>query len=866
MPSIPSPAFSDELENSEIHQHPSSTKPTPQRRKRPLAKRICTSCREKKARCELPDLFVASSRQPVIESKRCHRCRVLDVDCIVWDGDRKRKPKLPLRDDREQYDLAEDRSSRASWSPLSHLADAAEVIGATHVFPDAPSSPRLPFLVQHPLEVVASRPAPESELFFRPSTDHFAKGSPRPSTPQRIQDHCSSHASTSLHRSNPISAPVTQPEIAQGASSPEPLFDQDEGASQQARSASQPAGKKAAFVARPPHRTWRSVWRTISVLVDYAAQQPQFTRYLVHRVASPDRGVGPITILDIIDRKECLELETSLACQAILSSIRNVQVVQAFELLLAHEPSLVGTTICGGQDEQAHRGNGLAGESLLTSALRISRELGLDKAIHILHKLLESPRDETKDKHSVELLSTSSLWVSLRIWEGHYTFIKPVTRVMRDLEEEAEIAKCMIAVDDSGYKLDDRSMDTENFSASSRSVPKSEEEEKFRSAGRTILAYRIQSMALVQSSLAKVEDILATDNGDAPTPKSKTSLQVQEKIVSAVLQALEKGDKIEESREMDMAHYAMCEPASLLEDWSHLESSTILSTLCTFGICCLYTGQFEVVFSSKSFIDALQQDPELGEHVVDACKLFLEGAAFVLISYFVIQQNHDGRLLSMVQAAQRLEEFDGNLYGAERRADEEESAEAPIMSICQIAGKFIKDSAETLHKWRLASTIYRKPGRNFMKRCTKDSTDASQSATTLEAANNTQDNTPQPSRASERSYHGHPSTIGQSSRGAALEPGTAQSSHPSANGSYNETYGSMPGASSQPIPIDTALLGEPLPFTFPTQAWPSALESPREFVSTEHLLTAAFPEAVNGTGLAYDVQMFDSIFESLFHH
>lgn len=68
-------------------------------RKRALAKRSCLKCREKKTRCELPDVYVDSSRAPLPSDKWCHRCKALGIDCIVWDGDRKRKPKLGPRND-----------------------------------------------------------------------------------------------------------------------------------------------------------------------------------------------------------------------------------------------------------------------------------------------------------------------------------------------------------------------------------------------------------------------------------------------------------------------------------------------------------------------------------------------------------------------------------------------------------------------------------------------------------------------------------------------------------------------------------------------------------------------------------------------
>ncbi len=72
---------------------PSNHAAQPVKRRR-YARRSCLNCRSKKARCELPDELVASSHDPLPVYKACHRCRALDIACVVWDGDRKRKPRL----------------------------------------------------------------------------------------------------------------------------------------------------------------------------------------------------------------------------------------------------------------------------------------------------------------------------------------------------------------------------------------------------------------------------------------------------------------------------------------------------------------------------------------------------------------------------------------------------------------------------------------------------------------------------------------------------------------------------------------------------------------------------------------------------
>ena len=72
--------------------------PPPQKRaRRTHARRSCLACRQRKARCELPDITVPSSMEPLESHLQCHRCRTLQTDCIVWDGDRKAGANNALR-------------------------------------------------------------------------------------------------------------------------------------------------------------------------------------------------------------------------------------------------------------------------------------------------------------------------------------------------------------------------------------------------------------------------------------------------------------------------------------------------------------------------------------------------------------------------------------------------------------------------------------------------------------------------------------------------------------------------------------------------------------------------------------------------
>lgn len=54
--------------------------------RRTHARRSCNVCKVRKTRCELPDLGVPASSDPLPEDKSCHRCRVLSLPCVVNDS------------------------------------------------------------------------------------------------------------------------------------------------------------------------------------------------------------------------------------------------------------------------------------------------------------------------------------------------------------------------------------------------------------------------------------------------------------------------------------------------------------------------------------------------------------------------------------------------------------------------------------------------------------------------------------------------------------------------------------------------------------------------------------------------------------
>ncbi|PWN31553.1 uncharacterized protein FA14DRAFT_88767 [Meira miltonrushii] len=65
---------------------------SPDRKKRQkYAIRSCLACRKRKVKCQLSNVEIPSSLEPLQGEDACQRCKKMDLDCIVWDGERKSK-------------------------------------------------------------------------------------------------------------------------------------------------------------------------------------------------------------------------------------------------------------------------------------------------------------------------------------------------------------------------------------------------------------------------------------------------------------------------------------------------------------------------------------------------------------------------------------------------------------------------------------------------------------------------------------------------------------------------------------------------------------------------------------------------------
>ena len=488
--------------------------PAKRSRKRPLARRSCLECRVKKARCELPDVYVDSSRTPLPSYKRCHRCNVLGIECVVWDGDRKRQPRLDRRN---------DSNPRASVEQEAILPAPS----------DAPSNQKVGGLLAPRQSTFSSRDVHESSRLPMPSTDeaddHSAEAGPSQSA---NAEHL---AASDLKHAQSL------------------LINRQLG--------------------------WKTMNRTLHTLIERLQRERQYTNYLKLRIDAPpstpdvvdflqaDRVVqleshlqdflvghpylpslssvhreqamdptrprslllAAMTLLGLKGTQDALSSTDirslsnyidRLGTQMLLSSPRDIHLVMAFELLLAHEPGLVGTA--ASQFELEARGYGLASENLLTCSIRIARELNLEGS-------REQPDPVTRLTHL-------SLWCCLRTWEALYAFLGRSVTPHDDLHTQfaAGMRDVLHSVDDEGKKLpspprlQDASGPTANSYHEMREFCADLEKRHgrdgiLRSAGRTLVCLRIETACYLFESFRDLQATLKNGNMELEEKRASIS-------------------------------------------------------------------------------------------------------------------------------------------------------------------------------------------------------------------------------------------------------------------------------------------------------------------------------------------------------
>lgn len=192
-----------------------------------------------------------------------------------------------------------------------------------------------------------------------------------------------------------------------------------------------------------------------------------------------------------------------IGLQVLISAPKELHAAQAFELLLAHQPSLIGASVDPTGSNSAH--SAVFGESLQSSAIAIAEGIGLDLAMTQASQEREDDSNvetaESNDRLRVQL-QHFSLWCSLSIWRSKFVFLNSVIRPQdfSRLRNDAQIA----------IKLVDQLRPSSPTSSSSSGRDPSEtprmDDVMFR-AGILALAHRAFQVADFNQHLAQLETL-----------------------------------------------------------------------------------------------------------------------------------------------------------------------------------------------------------------------------------------------------------------------------------------------------------------------------------------------------------------------
>lgn len=482
-------------------------------RKRPLAKRSCLNCREKKARCELPDVYVDSSKVPLPTEKKCHRCDVLGVTCVVWDGDRKRRPRLePPNESKPRGTVQEGGVSPASSSKQARTSPETTERDQPDVQPSDRSKKDVSSAGLHRRSDGGGSSAPsrsvEAEQLRASDLKHAQqllinrqKGWKAMSrTLYTLMERLQNESRYSNYLKLRIDAPPSTPDIATFLPLDRvPQFDiqlQD-------------------YLVEHPHLP------SLSVLQQQQSQNATRPRALLLATLILLGLKGTHDELASADTRTLSSYIDRLGTQLLFSSPRDIHLVMAFELLLAHEPGLVGTA--ASQFEPEGRGFGLASENLLTCAIKVAKELRLDSSL-------------TVSQHTPDSLARLSLWCCLRTWDGVYAFLGEKFNIMEDLNQHfaTTVRRTIFCVDDSGTVLPSPPRLRDASGSISHSYQEMREfcaqsEQRLgrdgilRSAGRTVLSMRVEAVCYLFSSLHQLQETLSNADLSLEEKQQRTS-------------------------------------------------------------------------------------------------------------------------------------------------------------------------------------------------------------------------------------------------------------------------------------------------------------------------------------------------------
>ncbi|SPO29807.1 uncharacterized protein UTRI_06074_B [Ustilago trichophora] len=470
-----------------------STSSHPVKRRR-YARRSCLTCRSKKTRCELPDESVPSSHDPLPFYKACHRCRALDIPCVVWDGDRKRKPRsettssslppppLPITPPSSAYPRLQQYIPHSSRPDIASYQDTllpSSNYPDTHAYPHNPSHPSREWHTQP----ISRRADLHERVKLPPESAAITSQSPASSkaTPPTLPIPNSSFTNPSrTEASNSATTTTTAANNNNNNTNINAPYDSalfiSENPSAHPRKAVMVGSEASILNNFCRHSPLVTLGRFISKIPSFACLlRPEMDRSCKGQLSSllTDENVDelqshlprlrlwhphipdlaslrtayyerPKPSTSLLIASVCL-IASKIAAkrhlakhfavhvdriglQVLISAPKELHAAQAFELLLSHEPSLIGASV--GPSSHSATDSAAFSESIHSNAFTIAQALGLDLA------LAEASQDaddahldaQERDRRLRSHLQRFSLWCSLSLWRAKFLFLNSVVR------------------------------------------------------------------------------------------------------------------------------------------------------------------------------------------------------------------------------------------------------------------------------------------------------------------------------------------------------------------------------------------------------------------------------------------------------
>ncbi|CBQ70203.1 conserved hypothetical protein (C-terminal fragment), partial [Sporisorium reilianum SRZ2] len=584
-------------------QQPPSVASQPAKRRR-YARRSCLTCRSKKTRCELPDETVASSHDPLPVYKACHRCRALDLPCVVWDGNRKRKPRIidsasttsvPSRIHHPNHDLHHDTSYSDNALPHANHRAARPYAqdnaypGRDWQFPSASSSahhlsPRRADLYErshHASDLARSGSA------SRPPRDLATVGAAS-AVSSASAGHAAHHApsSTDGHYNaalfiNPESCESLSKESVTGHQIPilssqymhSPLVtlnrfitkippfsrllrpDMDRSFDGQLSSLLTDENMHELQQHLPRLRMWHPHVADLDTLRTTFGERPSASTSLL--LATVCFVASKIAAKRHLAKHFAFHVDR-IGLQVLISAPKELHAAQAFELLLSHGPSLIGASVDSSAAAAAASSSSNSpafGESLHASAVSIAEGFGLDL---VMSQALQNGIDAANDSpdHLERLLShlrRFSLWCSLSLWRSKFAFLNSVlrpcdfSRLRRDAEDAISIVDTL------------RQRDSPSTKTSKDDI--------FFRAGILALAYRAIQVADFHARLSQLDTLW----NSRPL---FSEVEVRQEVSSRIDQNLEFLDSLRKSKRHRLWTLANLPELRFLDRWIDLESES----------------------------------------------------------------------------------------------------------------------------------------------------------------------------------------------------------------------------------------------------------------------------------------------------